>query len=191
MNYKICEETLTNGNTIVYKVHPIGTAFRKSMRMVDGTVDARETSDEVCELLVHLWQCEATVRVFYGSEDGRASVAEWDVAGHIGRSMGSIRIPLLVPPKADGGSGLLDHCIVRLDTQRRGKIVTLWQHPNFHLPELRLSVTELPLELPYLVERNNGSAEARFHTETERTRWLDLVTGTRFPDEQDFELWRS
>ena len=49
------------------------------------------------------------------------------MVGYIGRSTGTIKVPLLVPPGEIGGSALLDQCIIRIDTPRQ----VLYQHEQF------------------------------------------------------------
>lgn len=72
------------------------------------------------------------VRVWYGdSKTGEAWHEEYDVTGRIKGSTGTNKIPLLVNnSRSHGGSGLLDHCIVRIDAIKTR--TTLYVHPNFN-----------------------------------------------------------
>ena len=59
------------------------------------------------------------------------------MAGYIGRSTGSQKIPLLIyNTRSMGGDHILDHCIVKIATAV-GKHV-LYQHPKYHAAELRV-----------------------------------------------------
>jgi hypothetical protein len=68
------------------------------------------------------------IRVFYGS-DGKCWNDEFDTIGHIGRSCGMIKIPLLIKnSRSYGGGGILDNRIVRIDTKNSaGNIVTVFR----------------------------------------------------------------
>lgn len=121
---EIFEETLGNGNTI------------KCIRMPSGTCYHAATPKKVITLLEKLLKNGIEVRVFYGNCDtGQCWHEENDVVGRIGRSTGTIKIPLLVPVGDSGGPGLLDHCIVRIDS-REG---TLYRHKKFRVGDMTLA----------------------------------------------------
>ena len=75
------------------------------------------------------------IRVYYGdAESGWDWGERYDVAGHIGRSTGRIKIPLMINnSRSMGGPGLLDNCIVAIRTARKidGQTIWLYKHPNF------------------------------------------------------------
>jgi hypothetical protein len=84
------------------------------------------------------------LHIYYGDmETGEAWIdpnyckSESDIrsagaAGYIGRSTGSIKIPLeICNSRSYGGGALLDNCIIKIVTAQ-GKRV-LYQHANFHL----------------------------------------------------------
>ncbi len=169
---------LSNGNAIYYRTVD-GTAFRVRMDLADGTTDERAAPDEVIEILNRYRGSETLLRIFLGHEDGASWLEENDIVGTIGRSCGQIKVPLLVPPGHRDGPAILTDCIIRIDTARR----TLWQHPNFHLPEIELTTGDL-LHLPYEV-KVDGKVHARFYTDTERQHWLKLLRGDRFPSRSE------
>lgn len=90
-----------------------------------------KTPNQVKNVLNRLFQTRERIRVWYGDIDtGKAWPEEYDVLGVVGRSTGTKPIPLLVyNSRSTGGPGLLDHCIVRIDTTV-GK--TLYKHPTFN-----------------------------------------------------------
>lgn len=49
--------------------------------------------------------------------------------GRLGRSIGPVKVPLLIAGKDAGGPALLDTCIVRLARYPDGHV--LWQHPTY------------------------------------------------------------
>ena len=98
------------------------------MQTVNGTTYKDETPKEVIDILERYRQSRSLgrLRLFYGSE-GRA----WgDVEeGYIGRSMGGEKIPLLIKnSRSMGGGGILDHCIVKIETAKGKRL--LWKHPQ-------------------------------------------------------------
>lgn len=90
---------------------------------------------------------------------------EFQSYGYIGRSTGSVKIPLIVHNERSSHSGaLLDHCIVRIRTSRGGRV--LWQHPNYHHGKITIHRKPIPLEYPGGVltvdVRRNGQEQAAF-----------------------------
>jgi hypothetical protein len=73
-------------------------------------------------------------------ETGKDWSQEWDVTGYIGRSMGTIKIPLLIHNRRSyGGPGLLDDCIVKIKME--GRLV--YQLSGFHQGKLELAPSDL------------------------------------------------
>lgn len=98
--------------------------------------DAR-TPEKVRKVLERYRKSGARVRVFYGDEKtGRDWMEEFDMVGTIGRSMGPMRSPLLIPDNEDGGPALLTQCIVRMVDVETGKEV--YKHEKYHLPKMEL-----------------------------------------------------
>ena len=102
-------------------------------KVVNGTYFDNRTNDKVCSILANYVGCRyQRVRVFYGNtESGKDWCECYDVIGYIGRSCGSIKIPLLIPTKNSlGGGGILDHCIVKITIDKR----VVYEHPKYHCP---------------------------------------------------------
>lgn len=98
--------------------------------------DAR-TPPKVRSVLERYRKSGATLRVFYGdTETGRDWMDEYDTIGHVGRSTGTMKAPLLVPENEHGGPALLTSCIVRMMDVATGKEV--YRHPKYHLPAMEL-----------------------------------------------------
>lgn len=103
----------------VYKLH-------------NGTYYPVDMPDEVVDICARNMGHDGMRFVFdFGDVNtGKSWNEEFNTAGHIGRSTGTVKIPLLVyNRRAYGGPALLG-CIVRVLTAR-GKNV-LYQHPNYH-----------------------------------------------------------
>ena len=141
----------------------------KEYKIRDGTSWDARTSDEVIDVLekarrnhtrLHLssgyteyhaanWEKAAgslLMKEPLGAKVlGRDWLEENNTCGYIGRSTGSIKIPLLINNKRSiGGPGLLDHCIVRIRTTRGGRV--LWQHPNYHHGKITIHRKPIPLK---------------------------------------------
>lgn len=177
MSSERASQKLSNGNEKLYQIYR-GTYYTDGMIMADGTHDNRATPQKVMEILetYRTRKIETPIRVFYGSEDGCSWMDENFIAGHVGRSNGRIKIPILMAPDAISGGALLDACIIRIDTRR----VTLWSHANFHTPAMSLKVGDL-LELPYEVWWNDR-VQARFFLRKQAERYMGILSGAIFPD---------
>jgi hypothetical protein len=123
----------------------------KQYKQVNGTSYDARTPDEVVAILENARQNRTRLHVSLGETEGPEAGKDWleenDVYGFIGRSTGSIKIPLLVHSRRSrGGPGLLDHCIVRIRTSQGGKI--LWQHPSYHHGQIEIRRKTEPVTLP-------------------------------------------
>lgn len=108
---------------------------------INGTSYHQETSDRICTALEDARLKGLRVRLFYGDvKTGKAWDEEHDVTGKISRSMGRIKVPILIHnDRSNSGGALLDHCIVRLQTTD-GKV--LYSHPGFHTSTFTVKAIE-------------------------------------------------
>lgn len=114
------------------------------------------------------------LRIFYGDRDtGRDWLSEHDMLGHIGRSCGTLKIPLLVTPGEWGGPGILDDAIVRIIDADAG--VELYRHRRYHRPPLRV-VYDDESELPVSV-MVDGETQAAFATTDQAATYIAFLTG--------------
>lgn len=105
-------------------------------QVVNGTYYKQETPELVIQALESARRCKRRVRVVYGDTETGYSWSEvHDVAGYVGRSMGFIKIPLLVHNRRSlGGGGLLDHCILGIRStlaNRDGTYRWYYRHPLY------------------------------------------------------------
>jgi hypothetical protein len=116
VNYTYTKETLSNGNTINYKVHQ-GTSYHaETPDAVVSILDRALTSHRKIRLRIHLGD-PVTGKVWGDVE-----------TGFIGRSTGRIKIPLLIETmKSTGGGGLLDHCIIKIEEKINGTYKEIYQ----------------------------------------------------------------
>lgn len=102
---------------------------------VNGTFYHQETSKEIIELLEWIREHHIRVRFHWGdAKTGKDWGDKYDIRGTIGRSMGRVKIPLLIQTtRSMGGGAILDHCIVKISYANKKKGGIIYQHPNYHL----------------------------------------------------------
>lgn len=77
------------------------------------------------------------VRLMLGDiATGRCWLSEHVVVGRIGRSTGTLKVPLLVEPGADGGGAILTNCLLRVIDWKTGR--DLYRHAAFRVPDLAI-----------------------------------------------------
>lgn len=83
--------------------------------VVQGTYYHKDTPQQVIDILEGSRISTHRLKFHYG--DIKTGKAWGDVAiGHVGRSNGQIKIPLLIKTsRSTGGEGLLDNCIVKIE----------------------------------------------------------------------------
>jgi hypothetical protein len=164
MNHPLLfEHKFSNGHCIQYQRLPSGTCYHA------------ETPEPVVALLERLRHQRRKIRLYYGDPvTGQSWLDEHDVIGWIGRSTGSIKVPLLIEPGERGGPALLDHCIVRIDSPRH----VLYQHESFCVGEVRL--VQGTLKRQRWEVWINDTVQARFHTKIQAQHYRDFIQGRRF-----------
>ena len=92
-----------------------------------------KTADSMVTLLEHIRALQVRCRFHWGDvKTGQDWGDCWDVKGRIGRSGGSIKIPILLyNSRSLGGGAILDHCIVKITGSRGGRV--LYEHPKYHV----------------------------------------------------------
>lgn len=112
-------------------------------KVCNGTCYNVRTEDAVIRVIEEARQARERLRFHYASiikpgEDGHDWLEESEMEGYIGRSCGTIKIPLcLRNSRTMGGSGILTHCIGRIT--RAGRVrVELYRHPLYRVPVLIL-----------------------------------------------------
>lgn len=105
---------------------------------INGTSYHEQTPVEICNALERARQSRTRIKIDLGYTDkapeGKHIGQSWgevcDVTGYVGRSMGKIKVPLLVyNSRSMGGGAMLDHRIVQIKESRGGRV--LYQHPNY------------------------------------------------------------
>jgi len=149
----------------------------KEYKTINGTSFDVRTPDEVVAILENARQNRTRLHVSLGdSESGRDWLEENMVYGFVGRSTGSIKIPLLIYNRRSlGGPGLLDHCIVRIRTSQGGRV--LWTHPSYHHGTLEIRQKTEPVTLPdgrtlTVDVLRDGELHASFESIEKARRWV-------------------
>ena len=181
----IVEEKLSNGNTIYY-VEKEGLYFEVGIFI--GRENKLETYNNVNEalmsLIVRAWKYKFRIRVFYGDiHTGRSWNEEYDVMGTIGRTTGSIKVPILLHNKRSrGGGALLLSSVIRVDDIEDKK--TLWKLNNFHVEKMTIEKRSKSTDYPFAVmqAQDNGAISnvANFKTEGKAKKWIDFMEGKRY-----------
>lgn len=161
----------------------LATHNGKEYVVANGTWYNPDTPPEVIKVLENARESGRTIWVDYGDrETGRSWNEENDVRGRIGRSMGPVKIPLLIEEGEHGGPGMLELCIVNIMSAESGRI--LYRHPTFtpkylwDTAEIELNCDEslraCPFEL-YVTETESGGRQlfGRFESQRAAHEFLD------------------
>lgn len=161
---EIFKQKLDNGNTIEYK------------RLDNGTCYHNQTPLEVVEALEQVRENKKRIRVWYG-ENGKSWNEEYNIMGTIGRSTGSIKIPLLIHNQRSlGGNALLDHCIVKIIDTRTKR--TLYQHNKFKQSFFEADDT-LVYECKEEGQKANAEIYASCKTHEQALKLSDFMNGKK------------
>jgi hypothetical protein len=156
------------------------TTIDAKYQIVNGTYYHARTPAEVVRVLEQARLAHTRIRIHLGDvQTGRDWLDEWDVTGIVGRSMGPIRIPLMIATiRSSGGPGILDHCIVRIRTNSRD----LYRHPSYHhgeivvKPETFIPPSSSSGKRTYSAATYvNGQIHARFESMEQAERWVSKM----------------
>jgi len=103
----------------------------KEQKIVNGVSYAVDTPDRIISILETAYQQHTRLVLDYGdTETGKSWEEQYDITGYIGRSTGTVPIPLLVyNSRSYGGGGILTDCIVAIRASK-GKGL-MYSHPNY------------------------------------------------------------
>jgi len=154
----------------------------KPYQEINGTFYDTRTPDAVIRVLESARLNRTRLHISLGETDnergmlGRDWIEEHDINGTVSRSMGPVKVPLLVANrKSLGGFALLDHCIVRIRTAAGGRV--LYQHPVYHHGALEIRQKTTPVNLPdgrvLTVDiLRDGELHASFENMDKARRWV-------------------
>lgn len=119
------------------------------------------------------------IRLFYGDPaTGLDWVEENDIVGTIGRSTGTLKVPLLIAPGECSSPAILDTCIVRLiDADSGGE---LWRCRNYREPDFRI-VNSGVAGRPWAVQVE-GETRSQFPSYAKAAAWVAFMAGESVTD---------
>lgn len=156
---------------------PTGVHFRQ-VESAQGTYYHETTPEAVRRVLDEALASQQRIRIFMGdTKTGRCWGDEWHTIGRVGRSMGPVKIPLLIERSTSpGGMAILDNSIIGIQSAPN---VWLYKHP-----ELCLGLYE-PCP-PREKDRPDGYVEAaqrdgelvaQFRKAGQAKRWCKFMSG--------------
>lgn len=183
------ELLLSNGNTLYYKVVD-GTYFNYAIKLKDGSYEERneQEMEKVIFALSNALHTKRRVRIWYGDVNtGRSWNEEHDVVGHIGRSCGEYKEPLIIAKSNSlGGPAILTDCIIRIDDIESKRVV--YKQYNFHVePMTKVKATDKSLlDKGYLWQVNQKKDDgkivniANFKNEKSADNYIKFLLGDRY-----------
>lgn len=119
------------------------TKYQAAVQAWAGSPQSRQTyfdpgtDPKAARALERCRREDTKVRLILGdTSTGQTWLEEHDVVGRIGRSMGSLKVPLLVEPGADGGGAILTACLLGIVAWHSGEF--LYRHPAWRAPDLQI-----------------------------------------------------
>ncbi len=168
-------KTPTNESPAVHEwTGPCGDKFR-DVREPSGTYYRDTTPRAVIDGIERAYRTGERIRLWTGDlETGRNWYDDHDVTGTVGRSMGLIRVPLLIAsPRSSGGGAIGTTSIVCLRVGGR----EVWRAPGFEMPAPVIKAEDF--EGYHFAAYLDGKLHARFKTEAMAQRWADFMSGRR------------
>ena len=94
------------------------------MIIVNGTTYHNDTPTEVISILEKARVLKNRLIITYGFPNGHPWGDNPSERGSVGRSIGPVKIPLLLKTKrSNGGEGILSHCIIMIQKSVDGKLL--------------------------------------------------------------------
>ena len=156
----------------------------KTYQTINGTFYDTRTPGEVIRVLENARLNRTRLHISLGETFADRNVGfdwleEFESYGSIGRSMGPIKVPLLIAnTRSLGGGAILDHCIVRIRESAGGRV--LYQHPAYHHGTLEIRRKAEPLSLPNgrlltVDVLRDGKVHASFEDMDQARRWVQKL----------------
>jgi hypothetical protein len=97
----------------------------KKFKEINGTFYNVRTKDTVVNVLENCRKNNIRIILDYGDvTTGESWEDIYDITGRLGRSTGTLKVPILLYNKRSiGGNAILDHCIIGIKESKGGKIL--------------------------------------------------------------------
>ena len=116
------------------------------------------TDPQAAAVLESRRQTGDKVRLVMGNTvTGEPWLDEFDVVGKIGRSSGSLKVPLLIEDGKSGGGAILTAYVLTMIDWKSGR--TLYRHPTYREPDLGLRPSDNPGHPWAVIHRNEVIAQ--------------------------------
>lgn len=155
----------------------------KNYKLANGTSYDSRTPDAVVGVLESARQSRTRLHISLGETEGPNAGRDWleefETHGYVGRSMGPVKVPILLANRRSlGGGAVLDHHIVRIRQSAGGRI--LYQHPEYHFGELVIRPKAEPVALPdgrvlTVDVLRDGQLHAAFENMERARRWANKL----------------
>jgi len=136
--------------------------------IIDGTTYQEGTPQKVISILERARKDGTRIRVHYGDQiTGEDWLDEFGMTGRIGRSMGPVKIPLILASRRSyGGSGILTDCIVRIREAKGGR--ELYRHPKYNYGNITTK--------PCVPSAQNGNSKIEVKVGNKRTCYFKSIS---------------
>jgi hypothetical protein len=177
------EELLSNGNTVYYKVLN-DTYYDYAIKLKSGELNKRDEAEfeKLIKALETARLENLRVRIWLGDPKvGEAWNEEYNVIGQVGRSGGSIKIPILMSnSRSMGGSAILTRCVLRIDNIKTHR--TIYKHSKFYVPVMTIKPAAKALKAEGYTTSVFQKNEyiANFKSEEAAKRWVAFMNGERY-----------
>jgi|SRR5579864_1130945 len=155
----------------------------KAYKVVNGTNYDCRTPEEIVQVLENARLNRIRLHISLGNTDGPKAGLDWleefECCGYIRRSIGPVKVPLVIAnTRSLGGGALLDHCIVRIRQSAGGRV--LYQHPVYHFGKMEIRRKAEPVTLPdsrvLIVDvLRDGEVHAAFENMAQARRWIQKM----------------
>jgi len=134
-----------------------------------------KTPQAVIQVIDEAYKTNRRLSIRFGDiETGRDWLDEYDTAGTIGKSTGTIKIPLLIKTNRSlGGGALLDHCILKITDQNTKQV--LYKAANYQQPQVEIVPSDVPEQYQYNTIVN-GTLHGRHKTIKGANRTKSILT---------------
>lgn len=105
---------------------------KQDYKEIDGLFFHKDAPEEVCKIICAAYRDKNRLRFHWGDiKTGEDWGDVNDITGTVGRSTGSIKVPLLIKTsRSSGGGAILDNACVKIVDAKSKEV--LYEHPKYH-----------------------------------------------------------